>query len=132
MATGMAATAIATTDVVVVAMVGAETTMAKAMVLPRSLCRNLMNNQWPGPAPTGAANAQVAVMAKDVAAINRRLVLRRKMLRLSSNNSNSQRRASSNPRAHKPNGKLHGHAAMALAIAKHQPALKISPPFSGA
>ena len=70
-------------------------------------------------------------MAKDVAAINRRSVLRRKMLRLSSN-SNSQRRASNNPRVSNQTGKLHGHAAMAPAIVRPLAALKISPPFLGA
>lgn len=133
MATGMAATAIVTTDAVVAAMVAAGGTMAKAMVRSRNLRRNLMHNQWRGPVQTGAANEQVAAMAKDVAAINNRSVPRRKMLRLSSsNNNNSQPRANNNPRVNNQTGKLHGHAAMAPATAKHQPALKTSPPFSGA
>ena len=124
----MAATTTVTTAVVDVAMAAVDATTAKTA----RQFRNHFHSLWHDPAPTGAANAQVVVTAKDVAAINSQPVLRRKMLHLSSNNSSRQRHASSNPRANKPNGKLHGHAAMAPAIAKHQTALKINPPFSGA
>ena len=124
----MAATMIATTAVVVAAMVAAGGTMAKATVPPRSLCLNLKHNQWRVPVQTVAANALAAVMAKDVVAISNRSVLRRRMLRLSSNNS-SQPRANNNRRVNNQTGKLHGHAAMPPAIVRHQPALKISPLF---
>ena len=130
MATGMAGTTIVTTDAVVVAMAAADATTAKAMVRSRNLRLSQILNQWRGPVQTGAANEQVAVLAKDVAAINSLRMLHRKTLHL--NNSNSQRRASNNPRVSNQTGKLHGHAAMAPAIVRPLPALKTSPPFSGA
>jgi hypothetical protein len=120
----MAATTTVTTAVVDATMAAVDATTAKTV----RQFRNRFHSQWRDPALTGAANAQVVVMAKDVAAINNLPMLHRKTLRLSSN----LRRASNSPRVNKQSGKQLGHAAMAPAIVRHQPVLKINPPFSGA
>ena len=123
MAAGMAAIMIVTTAVVVVATAAADATIAttvSAMVRSRSL----MHNQWRGPVRTGAANGQVAAMAKDVVAINNRSVLHRKTLHLSSN---SPPHASSNPRVNKRNGKQRGQGVMHRAVALRVTAFRIKP-----
>lgn len=121
MVTGMAATPTVTTVVVVVAMAAADATTAKATMPSRSPFRN----RWHGPDRTGAANGPVVVMAKGGVAISNRRLPHRK----TRHRGNSQRPASNPPHVNAKNGRPRDQGAMALAIAKYQAGLKISPSY---
>lgn len=94
---------VAMASVAVVAMVGADATLGKAMtarttMLSRSLRLSLIHNQWLVPVQTGAVIVPGVAMAKDAALISHLQMLHRKTLRPNNSNSSSQLHASNHLR----------------------------------